>query len=229
MIPLLKLIYKGLTEKNLYFEEIISNYEEYHATSKISLFSTLRADLISGWIEPYSCVLDVGCGEGFLMEFLFKRKNCKVRGIDISKKAIEIVQSKGFEGVVRDIDENGLGLSESEKYDYILFIEVLEHLKYPHKVLIEACKHAKKGVIVSLPNTGYIYWRLQMLRGYFPRQSFTHLHFWSINDFYIFLKQLHLKPLALKTDLPDKGIKGRICGKLKNLLAYQQCWLIAPL
>jgi hypothetical protein len=110
-----------------------------------------------------------------------------------------------------------------------LFIEVLEHLKYPHKVLIEACKHAKKGVVVSLPNTGYIYWRLQMLRGYSPRQSFTHLHFWSINDFYIFLKQLHLKPLALKTDLPDKGIKGKICEILKNLLAYQQMWLIAPL
>jgi 2-polyprenyl-3-methyl-5-hydroxy-6-metoxy-1,4-benzoquinol methylase len=80
--------------------------------------------------------------------------------MDVSRKAIEIVRSKGFKGIVRDVDENGLGLSEDEKYDYILFVEALEHLKYPHKVLIEACKHAKEGVIVTLPNTGYHYWRL---------------------------------------------------------------------
>jgi methionine biosynthesis protein MetW len=229
LISFLLTIYKGLTEREPYFKELVSDYEDYYTTSKISPLSILRANLISKMVEPYSSILDVGCGEGFLMEFLFSTKKCKVHGIDVSKKAIEIVRSKGFEGVVRDIDEKGLGLSENEKYDYILFIEVLEHLKYPHKVLIEACKHVKKGIIVSLPNTGYIYWRLQMLRGYSPRQSFTHLHFWSINDFYIFLKQLHLKPLALKTDLPDKGIKGKICEILKNLLAYQQCWLIAPL
>jgi len=229
IISLLKLIYSGLLEEDLYFKELFSDYEEYHATSKISTLSILRANLISDWIKPYSSILDVGCGEGFFMEFLSRTKNCKVYGMDVSKKAIEIVRSKGFKGIVRDIDENGLGLSENEKYDYILFVEVLEHLKYPHKVLIEACKHVKEGVIVTLPNTGYIYWRLQMLRGYFPRQSFTHLHFWSINDFYIFLRQLHLKPLALKTNLPTKGVRGLIARHFKNLLAYQQCWLIAPL
>jgi methionine biosynthesis protein MetW len=222
------MIYNGLTEKNLYFKEIFSNYEEYHATPKISSLSVLRAHLISDWIEPYSSVLDVGCGEGFLMEFLVRTKNCRVYGVDISSKAIEIVRAKSFEGCVRDVDEEGLGLSEDERYDYILFVETLEHLKYPHKVLMEACKHARRGVIVTLPNTGYIYWRLQMLRGYFPRQSFTHLHFFSINDFYIFLRQLGLKPLALKTDLPTKGFKGWLCSRLKNLLAYQQCWFIAP-
>jgi methionine biosynthesis protein MetW len=183
--------------------------------------------LISDWIEHGSSILDAGCGEGFIMEFLHKNKNCKCFGIDISSKVIKKIHLKGFSGVVRDLDSEGLGLSETS-YDYILLIEVLEHLKYPHKVLVEACKHVKKGVIVTLPNTGYIYWRLQLLRGYFPRQSFTHLHFWTINDFKIFLETLGLRPIALKTELPEKGIIGLTCNALKNILAYQQCWLIAP-
>jgi len=74
IISLIRLIYNGLTEKNLYFKELVSNYEEYHTTSKISTLSILRANLISDWIKPHSCVLDVGCGEGFLMEFLSKKK-----------------------------------------------------------------------------------------------------------------------------------------------------------
>jgi len=188
LIALLKTIYRGLTERNHHFPELVLNYEEYHKVSHVSPLSVLRVNLISEWVEPFSKVLDVGCGEGFVMEYLSKTKHCKVIGIDVSSKAIETVQSKGFEGLVVDVDKEGLGLAEKRKYDYILFIEVLEHLKYPHKVLIEACRHSRKGVIVTLPNTGYLYWRLQMIRGYFPRQSFTHLHFWSINDFYIFLK-----------------------------------------
>lgn len=230
LVTLLRTIYEGLTERDLRFKELVANYEEYHKKkTHISGLSQVRANLISQWIQPGSSILDVGCGQGFIMEFLSKTKNCKVYGIDTSEKAIEAIRLKGFQGVVRDVDREGLKIPEGQKYDYILFVEVLEHLKYPHRVLIEACKHAKKGVIVTLPNTGYIYWRLQLLRGYFPRQSFTHLHFWTINDFYIFLRQLGLKPLALKTDLPDRGVKGFICNRLKNLLAYQQCWLVAPL
>ena len=156
MISLLSIIWKALIEKDPQFRELFFNYDEYHKISKMSSLSILRAGLISEWIKPGSSILDVGCGEGFLMEYLLRKKNCKVYGVDVSRKAIEIVRSKGMEGEVRDIDEKGLDLSRDEKYDYILFVEVLEHLKYPHKVLVEACKHANEGVIVTLPNTGYI-------------------------------------------------------------------------
>ena len=85
---------KQKPEEDLYFKELFSDYEEYHATSKISTLSILRANLISDWIKPYSSVLDVGCGEGFFMEFLSRTKNCKVYGMDVSKKAIENVRSR---------------------------------------------------------------------------------------------------------------------------------------
>lgn len=117
-----------------------------------------------------------------------------------------------MEGEVRDIDEKGLDLSRDEKYDYTLFVEVLEHLKYPHKVLVEACKHANEGVIVTLPNTGYIL-ALTNAKRLFSKTKFMHLHFWSINDFYIFLRQLGLKPLSLKTELPTKGFRGLLLSR----------------
>lgn len=228
LVEFLAVAHKGLTEKSFLYSELVANYEDYHESTHISPMSSIRLKLISDWIEPKSSVLDVGCGEGFTMEYLHKYKQCKILGMDVSNRIIAKARTKGFECIERDVDSEGLELTAEMKYDYVLFVEVLEHLKYPHKVLVQACEHAKKGVVATLPNSGYLYWRLQMLRGHFPRQSFTHLHFWSINDFYIFLRQLNLKPIALKTDLPSHGLKNIIMWSFKNLLAYQQCWLIAP-
>lgn len=215
-----ELIFSSRFDPSVFPELNIYDYEKYHDSGAVGV-CPLRVKLISDWIEPYSTVLDVGCGEGFIAEKISRARKVQVYGIDVSAKAISEFASKGFHGEVRDIDTEGLNLKSM--YDYILFVEVLEHLRWPHKVLIEACEHARKGVIVSLPNSGYIRWRLQMLRGYFPRQTFTHLHFWSINDFELFLKALRLRVIDFKSD-----ITGRINYFLKNLLAYQQCWLIAP-
>jgi len=219
---------KTLLEKDPPFFELVSNYEEYYDASHITLNTVMRLKLIEGWIENNSSVLDVGCGEGFIMAYLAKEKKCKVKGIDISKKAVDKVRKMGFEAVVRDIDLEGLGLKDDEFYDYILFIEVIEHLKYPQRVLLEACKHAGKGIIVTLPNSGHVRWRLQMLKGYFPRQSFTHLHFWSIKDFKIFLRTIGLEAVAYKTDLDYHNANVFPCKQLENLVAYQQVWLIRP-
>lgn len=88
----------------------------------------------------------------------------------------------------------------------------------------EALKIASKGVIITLPNTGFIKWRIQMLAGYFPRQSYTHLHFWTINDFKIFLsivvpeaEILGFKYVSLPTPLAKLS---------PNLFAWQQAWFI---
>jgi methionine biosynthesis protein MetW len=206
--------YSVFPELNLY------NYEKYHESGAVGV-CPLRVKLISDWIEQYSTILDVGCGEGLIAEEIAKTKKAQIYGIDVSTKAISKFVNKGFHGEVIDLDAEALDLRST--YDYILLVEVLEHLKCPQDVLIEACEHARKGVIVTLPNSGYLRWRLQMLRGYFPRQSFAHIHFWSINDFNIFLKALGLRVLDFKSDL-----SGRISCTFQNLLAYQQCWLIAP-
>jgi methionine biosynthesis protein MetW len=210
------------------FYEVVKNYEEYHESTHITLNTNIRLALIEDWIEPYSTILEVGCGEGFNMLYLKERRYVEAVGVDISEKAVEKVLRLGLKAYVMDVDQQSLS-ALGQNFDYVLFIETIEHLKYPQKALMEAAKIARKGVIVSLPNSGWIGWRMQMLRGYFPRQSFTHLHFFTIRDFELFLKMLGLKPLDMKTELDYHGINIFPCNKLKNIIAYQQVWLIAPL
>jgi methionine biosynthesis protein MetW len=207
------------------YYEMFSDYEEYHKRDSIDPLSFRRALIIADIIGPEAKILDVGCGDGTVAAYLKQAKNAKVVGLDISQKAIEsFVKKTGFQGYVRDVDK-GLGLKDDEFYDYIIFAEVLEHLKYPHKVLTEAVNHAKY-VIVSIPNAGWIVWRLQMLRGYFPRHSFTHLHYWTVNDFYLFCKKLGIRIIDFKTFLPKSTIYSKIILKFSNLLAYQSVFVL---
>jgi methionine biosynthesis protein MetW len=209
----------ALTQSNMDFPEVFENYEKYH--SAINTGNLSRAKLIEDWIEPNATVLDVGVGDGTVSEYLIKNKKVNVIGLDISATACEKARQLGIETEIRDIT-NGLGLADCTLYDYILLLEVIEHTAYPHRILIDAINHAKKGVIVTIPNSAYIKWRIQMLRGYVPRQSFTHLHFWSVKDFEIFCKETNIQILEFRTFLPKHLMRFR------NLLAWQQCWLLSP-
>lgn len=68
-----------------------------------------------------------------------------------------------------------------------------------------------------------------MLKGYFPRQSFTHLHFWTIRDFELFCRKLGIEILEFKTLLPKSSVEAWFVKRFENLLAYQQCWLLGPM
>ncbi|MGH9972850.1 MAG: methionine biosynthesis protein MetW [Nitrososphaeraceae archaeon] len=210
---------RALTESNMEFPEVFEDYEKYHSTVNTGNLS--RARLVEDWIEPNTTVLDVGVGDGVVSEYLINKKQVKVTGLDISSIACEKARQLGIQTEIRDIT-NGLGLTNDTSYDYILLLEVIEHTAYPHRILIDAINHAKKGVVVTVPNSAYIKWRIQMLRGYVPRQSFTHLHFWSIKDFELFCKDTNIRILEFKTFLPKHLLPFR------NLLAWQQCWLLSP-
>jgi methionine biosynthesis protein MetW len=209
----------ALTQSNMDFPEVFENYEKYH--SAINTGNLSRAKLVEDWIEPNATVLDVGVGDGTVSEYLIRNKKVNVIGLDISATACEKARQLGIETEIRDIT-NGLGLADGTLYDYILLLEVIEHTAYPHRILIDAVNHAKKGVIVTIPNSAYVKWRIQMLRGYVPRQSFTHLHFWSVKDFEIFCKETNIQILEFRTFLPKHLMRFR------NLLAWQQCWLLSP-
>jgi len=206
-------------DKKMYFLEMFRDYEEYH--TEINTGRKIRAELIKDWIEKNSTILDVGVGDGLIAEYLMNELNAKIHGLDISENACKKAKQKGIISDVRDINY-GLNLRYDEIYDYILLMEVIEHTVQPEKVLMDAVRHAKKGVIVTIPNSGYIKWRIQLLRGYSPRQSYTHLHFWSIKDFEIWCKLLNIQIKSFTTILP------KYTSIFKNLLAWQQCWLLSP-
>lgn len=222
-------IVKMLAEKDPDFPRLIRDYDEYHVLhNRAGIMSLKRAELVADWIVHKSRVLDVGVGDGTVAKYLMEAKECEVVGIDVSGVVAKRVNKElGLKVFVRDVND-GLKLGKKETYDYIIFMEVVEHLVTPQVALLEALTHARKGVIVALPNSGFIKWRLQLLKGYFPRQPFIHLHFWTIRDFELFCEKLDIRILDFKTLLPRSRIAAWIVRKFRNLLAYQQCWLLKP-
>jgi 2-polyprenyl-3-methyl-5-hydroxy-6-metoxy-1,4-benzoquinol methylase len=129
-------------------------------------------------------------------------------------------KKKGIE--VHICDLNNPSMKIEGVYDYILLSEVLEHLITPQEVLKKCLSCAKKGVIVTIPNSGWFGYRLQYLMGRFPRQSFTHLHYWTHGDFLMFCNTLNIEVIDFKVP-NNEGILAKV---FPNLFAYSLCYFL---
>jgi 2-polyprenyl-3-methyl-5-hydroxy-6-metoxy-1,4-benzoquinol methylase len=89
---------------------------------------------IYNFVAQKTKTLDVGCNMGNLGEKLIKEKNCKVWGIDYCEKAIEIAKKKLTKAIVFDLETYQIPFSK-EKFDLIIFADVLEHTRYPEIIL----------------------------------------------------------------------------------------------
>lgn len=208
-------------EENL-LPDLFSGYEEYHA--HVETGHMPRAALVASWIEPASRVLDAGCGDGSLADFLRRERGAFVDGLDLAQAAVDKTRARGIPARVQDLDADP-GLPDG--YDYILFVEVLEHLRAPHVVLREAVRKASRAVIVTLPNTGWLGYRAQMLLGHAPVQSFTHLHLWSHRDFLAFCRKLGLPEPELRFLASGRSLRAVLLRRWPNLLAHQLAYRIA--
>lgn len=200
------------------FTDLVVDWDEYH--EQIDTHLEVRAGEIAKWIEPGSTVLDAGCGDGLNARLIAELTGAQVEGCDIVDRARDLLPVR-----VVDFDRDGLLLDKT--YDYIVFSEVIEHLRYPHRVLVEASRNARRGVIVSIPNTGYLFFRMQLLMGIFPRQSFTHLHYWTYKDFLAFCRQIGLVVSSTKFNTTG-SMRTTLKRLVPNLFAYQLYFFIEP-
>lgn len=149
----------------------------------------------SNVIEIGSSVLDVGCGDGSLLKFLVEKRNCKPYGIDISKMAIKLTKAKGVPCKLLDLSKPDSNISKS--FDYIILSEVLEHIAFPEFLINKIINKFRKHILISIPNSGYIAYRLRYLFGRFPIQwrhhPSEHIRFWTIKDFKDWLAALDLE------------------------------------
>lgn len=115
--------------------------------------------------RPRATLLDVGCGAGLLAQ-RFAAQGYEVSGVDVYDSAEAREHCASFR--VRDLDA-GLGLSEDERFEVIVFADVLEHLRDPEGLLMEARRHLSEGgqIIASTGNVANIYIRLSLLFGRF--------------------------------------------------------------
>ena len=149
--------------------------------------------LIAEIIEEKKRVLDVGCDDGTLMEFLKKNKSVDVRGIEISKEKVQICISKGLT-VIEGNAELDLKQFPNNSFDYVVLGQTLQAFINPEIVINELLRVGKKAII-TIPNFGHWKVRLDLfIKGTMPvTKSLPHrwyntpnIHMCTIKDFFTF-------------------------------------------
>ncbi|MBP6885666.1 MAG: methyltransferase domain-containing protein [Candidatus Pacebacteria bacterium] len=173
-----------------------STYNRYW--SQRDMFATLngfqadRVRMIDATLRDGDSVLDIGCGDGRILSELLKRRDITALGIDSSEDALGVAQQRGVP--VQRVDIRKLDPDAIGTYDWVLLLEVLEHMSNCEELLECARVHARKAVIFSVPNTGYITHRLRLLFGRFPLQwrahPGEHVRFWTYRDMQYWLASL---------------------------------------
>ena len=109
---------------------------------------------ISGWIEKDSTVLDLGCGDSTLLNFLRKNKNVKGYGFEKDIKKVQESISKNISVIQADFNSGLEKYFDKNFFDYAVMTQALQENKNPDKIIIEMLRVAKEG-IVTFPNMGF--------------------------------------------------------------------------
>lgn len=130
--------------------------------------SMLRPDLafIAHWIKPGTSVLDLGCGDGVMMDYLQSDKGCSGYGIEIDDDKIPDCVTRGVSVIQRDL-EAGLAIFSDEAFDTVLCLSALQMMKNVEGVLRDIARVGREA-IVSFPNFAYWPHRIALLRGHMP-------------------------------------------------------------
>ena len=125
--------------------------------------NALRPDLqvIAGFIPPESRVLDLGCGDGELLDYLVKEKQVFGRGIELSESGVLACVRRGLSVRQGDLAE-GLADYPGGSFDFAILSQTLPFLDDPGMILDETLRVAGRAV-VSFPNWGYWRCRLELL------------------------------------------------------------------
>ena len=156
--------------------------------------------IISDLVEKDAKVLDVGCDDGTLMEFLKTNKNVNIRGIEISKEKVQTCIAKGLT-VIEGNAEFDLKQFPNDSFDYVVLGQTLQAFINPEIVIKELLRVGNRA-IVTIPNFGHWKVRLNLLfKGTMPiTNSLPHdwyntpnIHMCTIKDFVGFSKIINFK------------------------------------
>ena len=155
--------------------------------------------IISDLIKNNTRVLDVGCGDGILMKHLKENKKVDSRGLEISKKNVQICISKGL-SVIEGDAETDLKQFPDLSFEYAILGQTLQAFYNPEKVLDDLLRVSKRAII-TIPNFGY--WKVRihlLLKGtmpvnkHLPNEWYNtpNLHMCTIKDFFDFCSRKNI-------------------------------------
>ncbi|CAI8203790.1 MAG: Uncharacterised protein [Marinobacterium sp. xm-d-530] len=152
----------------------------------------MRADLeiIAEWIQPKARVLDMGCGEGELLDFLSKQKQVDGLGLEIDHDNITSCIARGVNVIEKNLDE-GLASIDDASFDSVVMTQALQVMHRPDLIVEEMLRIGNEG-IVTFPN--FAHWRARFylaFRGKMPVSKFLsyswydtpNIHFCTFKDF----------------------------------------------
>ncbi len=146
--------------------------------------------IISELVEPNSKVLDLGCGEGELLEWLAENKGVEARGVEISATKVRRAIARGVSAYQGDIDEVLADYSD-HAFDYVILSQTLQETRWPLKVMRDMLRVGRHA-IVAFPNFGHWSVRLSLLftgrapkTDLFPYEWYDspNIHFLTVDDF----------------------------------------------
>ena len=179
-------------------------------------------------------VLDVGCGDGSLMNHLIKEKNIEARGLELKKENITKCIYKGLP-VIEGNAETELNQFPSQSFDFVILSQTLQAFYNPEKVLKDLLRIGK-SVIISIPNFGY--WKVRTSLLFFGKMPVTktlpnswyntpNLHMCTIKDLFDFCQKKRIKikkVVGINEDKTSKITKNNL--EIKNFFSKLGIFLI---
>lgn len=163
--------------------DVISCQMKIYGTDQI-VYTPNNIPQILTWVKPNSRVLEFGPGMGYMTRYMKEQLHCHVVAVEINPVMAETIALYAEQVIVSDIDTGSWEQElQGQSFDYVLFADVLEHLRNPLGTLETVVRYGD-CILTSVPNIGHSSIILSLLDGEFEYQNMgllddTHIHFFT--------------------------------------------------
>lgn len=190
-------------------------------------------EVIKNWVVEGSEILDLGCGNGEILNILSKELDATTLGVEINQDNIKECIKSGLNVIQQNIDE-GLNNFADKSFDIVIMSQTIQVLKEPKKALLEVTRIGKE-CIVTIPNFGQLTTRLKLLfggkmpiTGSLPNQWYDteNIHLCTIKDFEVLCRDCEINILN-KRFFNTSGQESALAKTSPNLFASTAIYKIS--